>query len=119
MNIVHRWPGACLRLQRGLVFGSESLIGVTTRNRRTYNAPVTCQSTRGDYIQSVADLCDMTRHLSEMQREYAEAIRGGSALRATEVHRRWRLYTSGIQRLLHEEEAGFDSYQSAQKHHSA
>lgn len=69
-------------------------------------------------MQAVADLCDMTRHLNEMQREYAEAIRDGSAVRASEVHRRWRLYTSGIRRLLREEEMGFESYQSAQKHHS-
>ena len=81
-------------------------------------SPMTCRSTRDEYLQSVNDLCEMTRHLLQMQQEYVEALRGGAPARAEEAHRRWRLYTGGIARLLDEERHCFEDLEAASRAHS-
>ena len=80
--------------------------------------PMTCRSTRDDYIQSVNDLCEMTRHLLQMQEEYVEAVRDSAPIRAQEAHRLWRLYTGGITRLLDEERHCFADFEAASRAHS-
>jgi hypothetical protein len=80
---------------------------------------MTCRSTRDDYIQSVNDLCEMTRHLLQMQEEYVTAVRDGAPVRANEALRRWRLYTGGITRLLNEERNCFEDFEAASRAHSA
>jgi hypothetical protein len=79
---------------------------------------MTCQSSRNDYVRAVSDLCDMSRHLMQMQDEYLSAVRDGSDPRAAEVYRRWRLYADGLTRLLAEEGDFYESYASAQRHHT-
>jgi hypothetical protein len=70
---------------------------------------------RDDYVQAVSDLCDMTRHLAAMQEEYVAAVNDGNGFEASEVRKRWQLYTDGIKRLLAEERACYDDYAGARR----
>jgi hypothetical protein len=79
---------------------------------------MTCQSSRDDYVHAVADLCEMTRHLLDLQESYATALNNGSFLRCDDIRRQWELYLSGISRLMTEERAAYETYTHAQEHHS-
>jgi hypothetical protein len=78
---------------------------------------MTCQQARDEYIESVRNVVELTRHITEIRTEYIGLLKDRAFASLVPNIDEWRICIESMERLIAEERASMAAYRDAAATH--